>query len=132
MGQLQSCTLSQLRLVGLVVKVSTSRSEDPGSDSHLRHGDVSWSCDTSDLKIGTPVATLPGALCYRVSAGTGCPGVSILLARQKVRSTTSISVWQHVQISEKTCRSDTLACCRDAKQATNKQPPSKTPRSGSQ
>ena len=26
---------------------------------------------TSDLKIGTPVATLPGAWRYRVSAGTG-------------------------------------------------------------
>ena len=30
------------------------------------------------LKIGTPVATLPGAWRYRVSAGTGWPGVSIL------------------------------------------------------
>ena len=33
---------------------------------------------TSDLKIGTLVATLPGAWCYRVSAGIGRPGVSIL------------------------------------------------------
>ena len=33
---------------------------------------------TSDLKIGTPVATLPGTWHYRVSAGTGWPGVSIL------------------------------------------------------
>ena len=33
---------------------------------------------TSDLKIGTPVAILPGAWCYRVSTGTGWPGVSIL------------------------------------------------------
>ena len=33
---------------------------------------------TSDLKIGTPVATLPGAWRYRVSTGTGRPGVSIL------------------------------------------------------
>ena len=31
-----------------------------------------------DLKIGTPAATLPGAWRYRVSAGTGRPGVSIL------------------------------------------------------
>ena len=36
------------------------------------------SSHTSDLKIGTPVATLPGAWHYRVSAGTGQPGVSIL------------------------------------------------------
>ena len=33
---------------------------------------------TSDLKIGSVVATLPGAWCYRVSAGTGWPDVSIL------------------------------------------------------
>ena len=32
----------------------------------------------SDLKMDTPVATLPGAWRYRVSAGTGWPGVSIL------------------------------------------------------
>ena len=36
------------------------------------------SSHTSDLKIGTPVATLPGAWRYRVSTGTGQPGVSIL------------------------------------------------------
>ena len=33
---------------------------------------------SSDLKIGSPVATLPGAWRYRVSAWTGRPGVSIL------------------------------------------------------
>ena len=38
----------------------------------------SGSSHTSDLKIGTPVATLPGAWCYRVSTGTGQPVVSIL------------------------------------------------------
>ena len=38
----------------------------------------SGSSHTSDLKIGTPVATLPGAWRYRVSTGTGRPGVSIL------------------------------------------------------
>ena len=41
-------------------------------------GDFSRSSHTSDLKIGTPVATLPGALRYRVSAGTGWPSVRIL------------------------------------------------------
>ena len=41
-------------------------------------GIFSGSSHTSDLKIGTPVATLPGAWRYRVSAGTGQPGVSIL------------------------------------------------------
>ena len=64
-------------LVGLVVKASASRAEDPGFDSSLRHGDFSGSTHSSDLKIGTPVATLPGAWRYKVSAGTGWPDVSI-------------------------------------------------------
>ena len=33
---------------------------------------------TSDVKIDTPVAILPGAWRYKVSAGTDRPGVSIL------------------------------------------------------
>ena len=65
------------RLVDLVVKASTSGAEDPGFESCLRQ-DFSGSSHTSDLKIGTPVAILPGAWRYRVSAGTGRPGVSIL------------------------------------------------------
>ena len=64
-------------LVGLVVKASASRAEDPGSESRLRR-DFCGSSHTSDLKIGTPVAAQPGAWRYRVSAGTGRPGVSIL------------------------------------------------------
>ena len=40
-------------------------------------GIFSGSNHTSDSKIGTPVATLPGAWRYRVSAGTGRPDVSI-------------------------------------------------------
>ena len=65
------------RLGGLVVKASASRAEDPGFESRLRR-DFSGSSHTSDLNIGNPVATLPGAWRYRVSAGTGRPGVSIL------------------------------------------------------
>ena len=56
----------QNRLVGLVVKVSASGAEDPEFDSRLRR-DFSGSSQTSDLKIGTPVATLPGASRCRVS-----------------------------------------------------------------
>ena len=41
--------------------------------------DFSGSSQASDLKIGTPVAILPGAWRYRVSARTGRPSVSILL-----------------------------------------------------
>ena len=65
------------RLVGLVVKASASRVEDPGFESRLRR-DFSGSSHTSDLNIGTPVATLPGAWRYRISTGTGRSGVSIL------------------------------------------------------
>ena len=65
------------RLVGLVVKVSASRAEDPGFESRLRR-DFSGSSHTSGLKIGTPLAILPDACRYWVSAGTGWPGASIL------------------------------------------------------
>ena len=64
-------------LASLVVKVSASGAEDPGFESCLRQ-DFSGSSHTSDLKIGTPVAILPGAWHYRVNAGTGRPGVSKL------------------------------------------------------
>ena len=60
-----------------MVKASASGVEDPGLESRLRR-DFSGSNHTSDLKIGTPVVTLPGACQYRVSAGTGRSGVSIL------------------------------------------------------
>ena len=64
-------------LIGLVVKASALRAENPGFESCLPH-DFSRSSYTSDLKIGTSVATLPGAWRYRVSTGTGRPGVNIL------------------------------------------------------
>ena len=62
------------RLVSLVVKASASRAEGPGFKSRLRR-DFSGSSHTSDLKLGTPVAALPGTWRYRVNAGTGWPGV---------------------------------------------------------
>ena len=77
------------RLIGLVVKASALRVEDPGFKSRLRPF-FFGSSHTSDLKIGSPVATLPGAWQgspvatlpgawrYRVSAGTGWLSVSIL------------------------------------------------------
>ena len=67
------------RLVGLVAKACTSKAEDPVFESRLRL-DFSRSSNTIDLKKkkGTTVPTLPGAWRYRVSTGTGRPGVSIL------------------------------------------------------
>ena len=60
-------TLFVLFLVvgSLVVKASVSRAEDPGFDSRSRRGDFS-------------VVSLQGARSYRVNAGTGWPGASIL------------------------------------------------------
>ena len=66
------------RLLGLVVKVFTSRVALLGFYFRLCCGDFSVSSHTNDLKIGTPVVTLPGVWHCRVRAGTGWPGVSIL------------------------------------------------------
>ena len=58
---------------GVHLKSGRSRLRIP-----LAPGIFSGSSHTSDFKIATPLATLPGAWHYRVSAGTGRPGVSIL------------------------------------------------------
>ena len=73
-------SLLQHCLVGLVVKVSSSREKDRGFDSCLSM-DSSEPSHTSDLKIGTPVATMTvawQAWQYVVGSGTGWHGVSIL------------------------------------------------------
>ena len=75
--QTTSCIHKGDHLAGLVVKASASGAEDPGLESRLSR-DFSGSSHITDLKIGTPVATLPCAWHYRVSAGTGRPRVSIL------------------------------------------------------
>ena len=64
-------------LVGLVVRRPPRGRKVPGSNPACA-GIFSGSSHTCDLKIGTPVATLPGSWRYRVSSGTGRPGVSIL------------------------------------------------------
>ena len=65
-----------------MVKESASRAGELGSITAFagkrERGEGSESSRTSDLKIGTPVTTLPDAWRYRVSAGIGWPGVSIL------------------------------------------------------
>ena len=72
-----SMFMGRYRLVGLVVKRPPRERKIPGSNPACA-GIFSGSSHTSDLKIGTPLATLLGAWRYRVSAGTGRPGVSIL------------------------------------------------------
>ena len=75
---LQPASSTPDRLVGLVVRRPPRERQVPGSNPAC-DGIFSGSSHTSDLNIGTPVATLPGAWRYRVSAGTDRPGVSILL-----------------------------------------------------
>ena len=65
------------RLDGPVVRRSPPERKIPGSNPACA-GNFSGSSHTSDFKIGTPVATLPGAWRCRVSTGTGRPGFSIL------------------------------------------------------
>ena len=78
------------RLVGLVVKASASRAEDPGFESCLRR-DFSGLSHTSDLKIGTPVATLPGVIGSALGL-VGLVSVYCDWVRWKVWSATSICV----------------------------------------
>ena len=77
----QACTVLEVcvpyRLVGLVVRRPPRERKIPGSNPACARI-FSGSSHTNDSKIGTPVATLPGAWRDRVSAGTGRPGVSIL------------------------------------------------------
>ena len=74
---LVSVLSSLYRLVGLVVRHPPREWKILGSNPACA-GIFSGLSHTSDSKIGTPVATLPGAWRDRVSAGTGQPGVSIL------------------------------------------------------
>ena len=64
-------------LVGLAVRRPPRERKIPGWNPACA-GIFSGSSHTRDSKIGTPVASLPGAWRYRVSVGTGRPGVSIL------------------------------------------------------
>ena len=64
-------------LVGLVVRRPPQEQKVKGSNLACA-GIFSGLSHTCDLNIGTPVATLPGTWRFRVSAGTGRPGVSIL------------------------------------------------------
>ena len=104
-----------------MVKASTSGAEDPGFESCLQR-DFSGSSHTSDFKIGTPLATLPGTWHYRVSAVTGQPIVSILWVGEVESficnfyltvAARAMSVLIHPW--------DTLACCWDVKQPTDRQ-----------
>ena len=74
-----------------------------------------------DIKLGTPAASLPSAWWYRVSTGSGWPGVSILwlgeIESLVCRFYLSVAACKIEQIHPW----DTLACCLDVKQPANKQ-----------
>ena len=74
---MDSSVPGQNHLIDLVVRRPPQERKIPGSNPACA-GIYSRSSHTSDLKISTPVATLPGTWRYRVSIGTGRPDVSIL------------------------------------------------------
>ena len=106
-------------LVGVVVKASASRVEDPRFESRLRQDffrveSYQW----QKLALQWLPCHAPGVigsvLGLVVPVSVYCDWV-----RKKVWSATSISVWQDVKSSEQIRPWDTLACCWDIKQPTN-------------
>ena len=70
-----------------------------------------WSSHTSDLETGRLVATLPRVWCYRVSAGAGWPGVSILWLGELVHLIcNSVAACTLVSL-ERECRSVYMCVC---------------------
>ena len=103
-------------LVGLVVRRPPREWKIPGSNPACARI-FSGSSHTSDSKIGTPVATLPGAWRYRVSTGTGQPGVSILWLGEVERLICNF----YLGVAAGKIVWDTQACCWDVKPPANKQ-----------
>ena len=103
-----------------MVKASSSKAEDPGFESCWQR-DFPGSSHTSDLKIGTPVAALPGTWYYRFSTGTGQPGVSILWLGKVQSLICSFCLSVAARKIEQIRPWDTLACCWDIKQPTTTQ-----------
>ena len=108
-------------LIGLVVRRPPRESKVLGLNPTCAWI-FSGSSHTCDLNIGTPVATLPGACRYRVSAGTGQPGVSILWLGEMW--SLICDFYLSVAARKIVCADPTLRytrICWDIKQPTNKQ-----------
>ena len=75
---------------------------------------------TSDLKIGTPVATLPGPWRYMVSAGTGWPSVSILWLGEMESLICNFYLSVAAHKIQQIRPLDIIKCCWDVKQPTDK------------
>ena len=106
------------RLLGLVVKVSAPRAEDLGFESRLRRD---FSGSSQKMALQWLPCRAPGVIGLALWL-VGLVSVYCDWVRWKVWSTASISVWQHIQLSEQIRPWDTLACCCDVKQATNPTP----------
>ena len=76
-GKVNNISVSETASFSLWLRCPPRERKSPGLNPACA-GIFSGSSHTSDLKIGTPVATLPDAWCYRVNAGTGWLGVSLL------------------------------------------------------
>ena len=79
------------------------------------------SSHTSDLKIGTHLATLPGAWRYKVSTGTGWSSISTLWLGEMESGICNFYLSVAAHKIEQIRPSDTLACCWDVKQPSNQQ-----------
>ena len=101
--------LKAYRLVCLVVKASASRAP------RFFRGRVIPV--TYKLALQWLPCQVPGMI-GSVLGLVGPVSVYCDWVRWKVWSTTSISVWQHVKLSEQNCPWDKLACCWDVKQQT--------------
>ena len=103
-------------------KASASRAEDPEFESRLCRdffGIESYQWLKNWHSSGYP-AKAPGVIGSALGL-VGLVSVYCDWVRKKVWSATSISVWQQVKLSEQIRPWDTLACCWDVKQSTNKQ-----------
>ena len=74
---------------------------------------------TSKLALQWLTCQAPGVIGL-VPGLVGPVSIYCDLVRWKVRSATSISVWQHVTLSEQICPCDTLVFCWDVKQPITK------------
>ena len=115
-------TVSFLWPINLNLNSLGLKAEDLVFQPRLRR-DFSGSSHTSDLKTGIPVATLPGAWCYRVSVWTGWPDVSILWLgeMESLIRNFCLSVAARTIVWADPSLRYTIACCWDFKQPTNKQ-----------
>ena len=115
------CLCPWHRPVGLVVKVSASGAEVPSSIPACDVGIFSGRVMPVTYKLA--LQWLPCQAPGVIGSALGLVGpVSVYRdwVKQKVGSATSVSVSQHVQLSEQIRLWDTPACCWDVTQPTNK------------